>query len=64
MSEYLRMSGLYWGLTAMDLLGCLNRMSKEDVKHFVLTCQNDDGGFGACKGHDSHILYTLSAIQV
>ncbi|CAD5121278.1 DgyrCDS9808 [Dimorphilus gyrociliatus] len=64
MSEYLRMCGLYWGLTAMDLLGNLNKMSREDVKRFVLTCQNDDGGFGACKDHDSHILHTLSAIQI
>ena len=29
MTEYLRMSGIYWGLTAMDLMGQLHRMAKQ-----------------------------------
>lgn len=31
---------------------------------FVLSCQNADGGFGAAPGHDSHMLYTTTAIQL
>jgi geranylgeranyl transferase type-2 subunit beta len=30
----------------------------------VLSCQNPDGGFGAAPGHDSHLLYTVSAVQI
>jgi geranylgeranyl transferase type-2 subunit beta len=30
----------------------------------VLGCQHDNGGFGAAPGHDAHLLYTVSAVQV
>jgi len=64
MTEFLRMSGMYWGLTAMDLMDQLPRMNKQEVLEFVQQCQHDCGGFGASLGHDPHLLYTLSAIQV
>ena len=63
MTEFLRMSGIYWGLTAMDLMGQLSRMNKEEVLEFVKACQHHDGGFGPTLHQDSHLLYTLSAIQ-
>ncbi|XP_035188961.1 geranylgeranyl transferase type-2 subunit beta isoform X3 [Oxyura jamaicensis] len=64
MSEYLRMSGVYWGLTAMDLMGQLHRMNKEEILHFIKSCQHDCGGISASIGHDPHLLYTLSAVQI
>lgn len=64
MTEYLRMSGVYWGLTVMDLMGALGQMDKEEVLDFVRQCQHDCGGVGASVGHDPHLLYTLSAVQV
>lgn len=64
MTEYLRMSGIYWGLTAMDLMGQLHRMDKEEVLEFIKQCQHECGGIGASLGHDPHLLYTLSAVQV
>ena len=64
MTEYLRMSGVYWGLTAMDLMGKIDKMNKEEIIEFVKSCQHEDGGFGASVNHDSSLLYTLSAIQV
>jgi geranylgeranyl transferase type-2 subunit beta len=64
MTEYLRMSGIYWGLTALDLLDSLGRMSCRDVLEFVKSCQHPCGGFGAAPRHDPHILYTLSAVQI
>lgn len=64
MTEYLRISGMYWGLTAMDLMGQLSRMNKEEVIEFVQQCQHECGGIGASMGHDPHLLYTLSAIQI
>ena len=64
MTEYLRMSGIYWGLTVMDLMGALNKMNREEVIAFVQQCQHECGGIGASVGHDPHLLYTLSAVQV
>jgi geranylgeranyl transferase type-2 subunit beta len=58
------MSGVYWGLTALRLLGRLDLLDKEAILKWVLSCQRDDGGFGGSERHDSHILYTLSAIQI
>lgn len=39
-------------------------MDHSSIENFVLSCQNEDGGFGGNTGHDSHLLYTLSAIQI
>ena len=30
----------------------------------VLQCQHPSGGFGGSERHDSHLLYTLSAVQI
>lgn len=64
MTEYLRMSGIYWGLTALSLMGKLDKVDKQEVLDFVKKCQHENGGFAASLGHDPHLLYTLSAIQV
>eukprot|EP00117_Sycon_ciliatum_P014130 scpid33428/ scgid14516/ Geranylgeranyl transferase type-2 subunit beta; Geranylgeranyl transferase type II subunit beta; Rab geranyl-geranyltransferase subunit beta; Rab geranylgeranyltransferase subunit beta; Type II protein geranyl-geranyltransferase subunit beta len=63
-TEYLRMSGVYWGLTCMSLLGQLDRMNRVEVVSFIRKCRCDNGGYSASPGHDSHLLYTLSAIQI
>ncbi|KAH0513099.1 Medium-chain specific acyl-CoA dehydrogenase, mitochondrial [Microtus ochrogaster] len=64
MSEYLRMSGIYWGLTVMDLMGQLHRMNREEILVFIKSCQHECGGISASIGHDPHLLYTLSAVQI
>uniref|UniRef100_A0A1B6GAS2 Geranylgeranyl transferase type-2 subunit beta n=1 Tax=Cuerna arida TaxID=1464854 RepID=A0A1B6GAS2_9HEMI len=65
MTEYLRMSGMYWGLTAMSLMHSLSRMDRQQVVSFLKQCvDNDSGGISASVGHDPHLLYTLSAIQI
>ncbi|ELW68035.1 Geranylgeranyl transferase type-2 subunit beta, partial [Tupaia chinensis] len=64
MSEYLRMSGIYWGLTVMDLMGQLHRMNREEILAFIKSCQHECGGISASIGHDPHLLYTLSAVQI
>lgn len=63
-TEFLRVSGVYWGLTAMDLMGQLHRMNKTEVLEFVKSCQHASGGFSPTLHHDPHLLYTLSAVQV
>lgn len=62
--EHLKMSGTYWGLTALALLNRLDVMKKEEVISFVISCQHPNGGFSGNVGHDPHLLYTLSAVQI
>jgi geranylgeranyl transferase type-2 subunit beta len=63
-TEHFWMSGLYWGLAAMALLGKLSDMDVPKITEWLLTCQKEDGGFGGSPRNDSHLLYTLSAIQI
>jgi geranylgeranyl transferase type-2 subunit beta len=58
------MNGLYWGLTALHLMGRPDALPREETIKFVLSCQHKDGGFGAAPRHDAHLLSTVSAIQV
>jgi geranylgeranyl transferase type-2 subunit beta len=55
---------VYWGLTALHLLGHPEALPRDQTLQFVFACQNDDGGFGAAPSHDSHMLYTVSAVQI
>lgn len=65
MTEHIRMSGMYWGITAVDLLGCLEQMDKQDIIEFIVKCQDKTtGGFSPSLKHDPHLLSTLSAIQI
>ncbi|XP_035721467.1 geranylgeranyl transferase type-2 subunit beta-like isoform X2 [Vespa mandarinia] len=64
MTEHVRMSGIYWGLNALDLMGKLDRTNKEEILEFIRQCQSDSGGISASIQHDPHLLYTLSAVQI
>lgn len=65
MTEHLRLSGVYWGLTALCLLGRTDGLPREATIAHVKSCQHaSSGGFGAHPGHDAHMLYTVSAIQI
>ncbi|KAL7738754.1 hypothetical protein ACLKA6_010400 [Drosophila palustris] len=65
MTEFLRMSGIYWGVTALDIMGQLDRLDRKSIIEFVKRCQCPaSGGFAPCEGHDPHMLYTLSAVQI
>lgn len=63
-TEHLGMSGVYWGLSAMSLLRATDSVNKEELLEWLFRCQHDCGGFGGNEGHDPHMLYTLSAVQV
>ena len=64
MTEHLRMSGIYWGLTALHLLGHPDALPRDGVLKYVISCYCQDGGFAAAPGHDSHMLFTVSAVQL
>ncbi|KXJ96029.1 terpenoid cyclases/protein prenyltransferase alpha-alpha toroid [Microdochium bolleyi] len=64
LTEHLRLNGVYWGSTALHLLGHPDALGREDTIEFLLSCQDEaSGGFGAAPGHDPHMLYTVSAVQ-
>ena len=63
-SEHLRMSGIYWAATALDLVDQRDALDGKAIIEFVFECQHPNGGFGGNVGHDAHILYTLSAVQL
>lgn len=65
MTEFLRMSGIYWGATCLDIMGHLDKLDKQSIIDFIKQCQcPESGGISACDGHDPHLLYTLSAVQI
>lgn len=64
LTEHLRLNGLYWGLTALHLLRHPDALPRDETIDFVLSCQHESGGFGAAPGHDAHMLYTVSAVQI
>jgi geranylgeranyl transferase type-2 subunit beta len=45
-SQHLRMSGVYWGLCAISLLGVdlVEEMNATEIVDWVLRCQQPDGG--------------------
>eukprot|EP00798_Chlamydomonas_sp_ICE-L_P026553 gene26553-18321_t len=63
-TEHFWMSGLYWGLTAMHLLGRLDEMDETAILEWLQSCQHENGGFGGSARNDPHLLYTLSAVQI
>lgn len=64
LTEHLRLNGLYWGLNALYLLRRPDALPRQDVIDFILSCQHENGGFGAAPGHDAHMLSTVSAVQI
>jgi geranylgeranyl transferase type-2 subunit beta len=64
LTEHLRLNGVYWGLAALHLLRQPDALPRDQTIEFVLSCQHDNGGFGAAPGHDAHLLSTVSAVQI
>ncbi|KAL9126521.1 MAG: hypothetical protein Q9217_004445 [Psora testacea] len=64
LTEHLRLNGVYWGLTALHLLGYPEALSRDAIIDFVLSCQHESGGFGPAPDHDAHMLYSVSAVQI
>jgi geranylgeranyl transferase type-2 subunit beta len=64
LTEHLRLNGLYWGLTALHLMNRPDALPRDETIDFVLSCQTENGGCGAAPGHDAHLLYTASAVQI
>ncbi|KAF9913742.1 hypothetical protein BX616_009672 [Lobosporangium transversale] len=64
LTEHLRVNGLYWGATALHILGKPEALDQDQIVEYLVKCQHENGGFGGHIDHDPHILSTLSAVQV
>lgn len=73
--EYLQMahlktSAIYWSLTASILLNSFQEIYPEEqlaaiLEYLKRVYRKEGGGFAGNEGaHDSHLLFTLSAIQI
>lgn len=65
LSAHLRLNAVYWGLTALCVMGHKDALDRDETIEFVMSCwDHEAGAFGADPGHDAHLLSTLSAIQI
>ena len=55
--EYMFLEGVYWGLTALEIMGRGDEMDKAEIIEFVQSCLHDNGGYGGNVGHDPTIVY-------
>ena len=44
MTEHLRVNGVYWGLTALCIMGHQDALPREEMIQYVLECWDDDAG--------------------
>ena len=44
MTEHLRVNGVYWGLTALHIMGHPEALDKEEMIEFVVSCWDDGVG--------------------
>ncbi|KJE96529.1 rab geranylgeranyl transferase [Capsaspora owczarzaki ATCC 30864] len=63
-TDHLRVSGIYWGLNALCLMGMPDRLNRAATVAYIRDCQQPNGGFAGALGHDATMLHTYSAIQV
>ena len=61
-NEHLKVSALYWGTGALNLLNKLEYHNKEETIEFLSKCINPDGGIGSSIDQDSHITSTHYAL--
>ncbi|KAF8066736.1 terpenoid cyclases/protein prenyltransferase alpha-alpha toroid [Lyophyllum atratum] len=65
LTAHLRLNAVYWGLTALWIMGHKETFDRDETIDFVMSCWDDEAGaFGAHPDHDAHMLSTLSAIQI
>ncbi|KAJ7742446.1 rab geranylgeranyltransferase [Mycena maculata] len=65
LTAHLRLNAIYWGVTALFIMGHPEALDKDEVIRFIESCWDEEaGGFAPHPGHDAHISTTLSAIQI
>ncbi|KAF8881000.1 rab geranylgeranyltransferase [Infundibulicybe gibba] len=65
LTAHLRLNAIYWGLTALCIMGRQDALDRDEMIAFVMSCWDEEAGaFGAHPDHDAHLLPTLSGIQI
>ena len=44
LTAHLRMNAIYWGLTALCIMGHQNALDREEMIEFVMSCWDDEAG--------------------
>lgn len=54
LTEHLRVNGVYWGLTALCIMGHQDALDREAMVEYVLSCWDDEAGMSMrlCKPPD------------
>ena len=53
-TEHLRMQGIYWGLTALALMGRIDALPREEMLDWVMSCWDAEAGtFGVHDGRSA-----------
>lgn len=64
-TDHKRLSGVYWAISSLSLLRRLDDLPRERILDYVMTCYDSEvGAFAGNTNQDSHLLYTLSGIQI
>jgi geranylgeranyl transferase type-2 subunit beta len=63
-TEPTRLSTLYWTINTYKLLKREDLIQKQEILDFVLSCKNEDGGFGGNKDYPSNVISTFNALQI
>lgn len=63
--DHLNVPGAYWTVTSCFLIGLeITESEREQLVNWLLSCQNDDYGFGGNTGHDSSVTCTLYSLII
>lgn len=44
LTEHLRMNGIYWGLTALALMGRQDALDRQEMVDWVMSCWDEESG--------------------
>lgn len=44
LTEHLRLNGIYWGLTALAMMGRQDALDREQMIDFVMACWDEEAG--------------------
>lgn len=47
-ADHRRLSGVYWAVSALDLLGARDRLEKEAILDYVMSCYREEEGTCKC----------------
>jgi geranylgeranyl transferase type-2 subunit beta len=51
LTEHLRLNGVYWGYTALCLLGHPQALDRDEMLKYVLSCQTKEGEWHPVRGY-------------